>query len=150
MVYGVMTLSRVIVAGNGCVTMKRVYSKNIPLSVARTEPELLKTERFGKFKNKNVSNQTWKAWQTWFATVRFAFSKFFNLLQARSTSRIGLRIKCTAWTLIEEVETEIAMRQSLKEKPKDPGLAQVYITYRFIFCNKKQIIFTQFILTFRS
>ena len=37
-------------------------------------------------------------------------------------------------SLIEEVETEIALRQSLKEKPKDPGLAQVCGTYRFVFC----------------
>ena len=44
-------------------------------------------------------------------------------------------------TRIEEVETEIAMRQSLKEKPKDPGLAQVYGTYQFVFCVIKTNIF---------
>ena len=76
----------------------KVYSKNIPWNVVRTVSEPLKIERFGRFKNKNVSNQTWKAWQTWFATVRFAFNKFFNLLQARSTSRTGLRINYIAWT----------------------------------------------------
>ena len=38
-------------------------------------------------------------------------------------------------SLIEEVETEIALRQSLKEKPKDPALAQVCGTYRFDLLN---------------
>ena len=76
----------------------KVYLKNISWNVVRTDSEPLKIERFGRFKNTNVSNQTWKAWQIWFATVRFAFNKFFNLLQARSTSRTGLRINCIAWT----------------------------------------------------
>ena len=96
-VYRVTILFRVIVAESGCVTMKRVYSKNIPLSVARTEPEPLKIERFGKFKNKNVSNQTWKAWQTWFATVRSAYNKFYHLLQAWLTYHNGLRTRYSDW-----------------------------------------------------
>ena len=56
----------------------KVYLKKIPWNVVRTDSEPLKIERFGRFKNTNVSNKTWKAWQTWFATVRFAFNKFLT------------------------------------------------------------------------
>ena len=59
--YRVTILFRVIVAESGCVTMKRVYSKNIPLSVARTEPEPQKIERFGWLTKTNVGSQTLKS-----------------------------------------------------------------------------------------
>ena len=71
--------------------------KSYTLECRKNRAQTKKIERFGKFKNKNVSNQTWKAWETWFATVRSAYNKFYHLLQAWLTYHNGLRTRYSDW-----------------------------------------------------
>ena len=109
MAYRTTTLSHAIVVVNGCVTIKKGELKITLLSVARAELKPLEIERFDWFTKTNVSNQAWKAWQTWLATACFftqnKFCLFSGVIDISQWFSVQLR---RLDTLIEEVETVIA------------------------------------------